>query len=126
MIFYNPITRPNAPCRKLGEICEVDPTNPWLKYKKPYSSRTDVLENHTRAGFVFFRENGKIYETYVNQPFEFVAVDEHHNHDSGIYWGTSYFCTEAEAVDFYKSIHGQKDKIRYNEIYDVYSVHYHY
>lgn len=127
-IFYNAATRPNTPCRFCTGDQIVTPDSPLYRfsYEEAYADFSTMMSECDYAGSAYYWNGNDLHCVYMRQPFEFVAVGEHNGHDAGMNWGTEYFCTKEEAEVFWNKLHGQRDDIRYDTKYDVYSIHYHY
>ena len=129
-IFYNARTHANAPQRVLTGVQEVEGwREPFFEYAERRgevaSSREEAMQA-THAGSVYWQENGKRYEGYLRQPWEFKPV-ETHDIDPGINWRTYYAINVDELVKALPNCR-EEDIRRYAQAtkYGLYEIQVHY
>lgn len=100
-IFYNAHTHADAPKRIITGVQEVEAWHStffeWAERRGRVANSQEEAMQATYAGSVYWRENGKAYEGYLRQPWEFKPVETHES-DPGINWCTHYAISVDELV----------------------------
>ena len=127
-IHYNPETRPQFPKTVLydrGPVSKEDRLYA-LYMQRAYKSRDELLERNF-TGPAYWMQDGELHGGNMTGSWDFKPVTKNTEpvFSEGINWGNAYFTTEAAAKAWIADKATRYD-IYYNEVGDVWCVHYHY
>lgn len=130
MMYYNATTM-SAPGHLLLNVEEVSEEDHFYPLYKAQIRRNKLTsreraEDYDVTGTVAWLEKGKMYKASSKGSFEWKAIKpgEHKSID-GINWATEYFCTKEEATVWAKGINNRHDQPSYEELGNVWGVHFH-
>lgn len=130
-IFYNPMTRDPKPY--MAEGLPVDPSRPGYRFdvQRAFADRQTALRE-SKFQWVDYWEGEVLMRARFYRAWEFKPLnleDPLSNHNGGINWGDTYFPDEVSVNRFVERLiaDGKRhDAPVYDEVYDVWSVHFHY
>lgn len=132
-IHYNPTTRPQFPQTLIYDEGVERPEDlhyhfhSVVDYKFTFSNRTEVLARNA-TGPAWWFEDGELHKGRTVGSWDFAPVTEESQpvFAGGINWGNAYFVTVEDAQEWLIKQSICDYDIRYEELGDVWCVHYHY
>lgn len=124
MKYYNASTRQNPGHLILGKLA-ITPDDHFYRLAE-YTAKVNYEEAmaYDCTGAISWYENGVLYKAESIGSFEWYPLEAGESGEaSGINWSDKYFCTYEEAIAW--SPKTRHDEPRYNELGDVWYVHYH-
>lgn len=127
-VMYNPATRSFERAVLSGET-RIPSTHKAYKLvlSRASKSREEAI-NMNVTGPVYWIKDGELWSAMSRGSWDFEPVTEENQpvHNPGINWGTAYFIRKADADAWAASLKSRHDSPRYEELGDVWGVHYHY